>query len=354
MKSNPPVSNRKTDHISLTDQAQLSNETRAQQAFYYEPLFGVHPKRPSELIDKKFGQNVLGKRLKVPLWVSSMTGGASQAKAINRHLATVAGEFGLGMGLGSCRPYLEDPKAYKDDFYVRPYMGEDGVLFANLGIAQVDELLVKKESSRLLDMVGSLEVDGLIVHLNPLQEWFQPEGDRFSRPAIETLQELLENVKVPLIVKEVGQGMGPRSLKALLSLPLVAVDFAAFGGTNFSQLELLRDHNQEMSHYRPLAHVGHDAWSMVNYVRELDSQGLSTKGPLIIVSGGVRSFLDGHELITGLNRPALYGYAKPFLDAALKGEKAVRSFVEKEIMGLAMACEFCVPMSNEREPGKWS
>ena len=162
--------------------------------FIYEPLLSAHPdKEPTAF-------PFLGKMMKAPMWVSSMTGGTGIARNINRNLAMACREFGLGMGLGSCRKILFD-KTYWADFDVRDLIGSDQPFWANLGIAQVEQLLARKEEQAIVDLVGNLRADGLIVHVNPLQEWFQPEGDSISQRPLETIQQLMSTAKIPMIVK---------------------------------------------------------------------------------------------------------------------------------------------------------
>ena len=107
-----------------------------------------------------------------------MTGGTGQARTINRNLAQACGEFSLGMGLGSCRPLLKSDK-YFEDFNLRPIIGDKAPFYANIGIAQLEELIREDALYRIIDLVDKLQACGLIIHVNPLQEWFQPEGDRF-------------------------------------------------------------------------------------------------------------------------------------------------------------------------------
>ncbi len=343
------LSARKSDHIQLTDQAQAHGQ-KADQRFHYEPLFGRHPENPAQLVDQKWGGEFFGKKMRAPLWISSMTGGTKEAGVINQRLARAAKQYGLGMGLGSCRAYLENPKQNLADFDLRPLIGSQAPLLGNLGIAQIEKLLKEKKSQAITDMVGELDLDGLIVHLNPLQEWFQPEGDLLVRPAIETLEELLRNVEIRLIVKEVGQGMGPRSLKALLQLPLYGLDLGAYGGTNFSKLELMRQQSPEKSFFVELTQVGHDAESMVEFLNEL----MVELGPKCLVnefilSGGIQSFMQGHYLLSRFKGKAIYGYAKKFLDAANLGEQSLNTFIEQELTGLAIASEFLTattPINN--------
>jgi isopentenyl-diphosphate delta-isomerase len=116
----------------------------------------------------------------------------------------------------------------------------DQPLYINLGIAQIEQLLNNNDSVRIKELINKLDADGLIIHVNPMQEWLQPEGDRFRQSPIDTIKRVIDIADFKIIVKEVGQGMGPASLKSLLALPLEAIDFAANGGTNFALLEILR------------------------------------------------------------------------------------------------------------------
>jgi len=224
------MSDRKKDHIALAFKARTTLD-EIDRRFFYEPLVSRHP--ASDLVPFTF----LGKTLRAPLWVSSMTGGTKQAGQINRNLAKVCREFGLGMGLGSCRSILFHDDHFPD-FDLREIIGDDLPFYANLGIAQLEEFVLKGDVSPVNKLIEKLKADGLIIHVNPLQEWLQPEGNLFSQPPIDTIRSFLEMFNYPVIVKEVGQGMGPASLRALLELPLEAIEMAAFGGTNFARLEL--------------------------------------------------------------------------------------------------------------------
>ena len=194
----------------------------------------------------------LGKELGAPMWVSSMTGGTFAARKINTNLARVCHDFRMGMGLGSCRSLL-DSNASLPDFDMRDIIGDDLPLYANLGISQVEQLLENNQEDKIRVLVDKLRADGLIVHVNPLQEYFQPGGDRLKNAPIISIRRLLDVVSFPVIVKEVGQGMGPASLRELIRLPLAAIEFAAFGGTNFSKLEMLRSEKATTDAYGPLA-----------------------------------------------------------------------------------------------------
>ena len=331
------ISSRKLDHIQLAFESQLSD---ADHRFYYEPMLSAHPEYSA--IPKV---DIAGTTMQVPLWISSMTGGAEKAGKINLLLAEVCKAYGLGMGLGSCRPVLENSE-YSKDFEIRKYIG-DQPLFANLGIAQIEELIANNQLQALVDMVHRLEANGLIIHVNPLQEWMQPEGDRFALSPIDTVKRVLDFVDFPIIVKEVGQGFGPKSLSALLQLPLAALDYGAFGGTNFSKLENLRRESVERTLLEPVQHVGHSAHEMTGWVNQLHaSLGDKILCDKIIVSGGVSTFLDGYYHLQKLSMPALYAQASPFLKYALEGEAALHQFVEAQIKGLALSYTYLTLKEN--------
>lgn len=318
---------RKKDHIALAFQSQTAaefNDTR----FSYEPMLAAHPVGMNAAI------SFLGKELLAPFWVSSMTGGTALAKRINQNLARVCNEFGLGMGLGSCRILLDNPQ-HLPDFDVRDILGNHLPLYANIGICQLEEHIERKELHKVSEVVEKLRADGLIVHINPFQEWFQPEGDRIKHPPVDSIKYLLAEVDYPIIVKEVGQGMGYESLSELLRLPLAAVEFAAFGGTNFSKMEMLRSNTPENEVLAGLTMVGHTAVEMVEMVNDIAINGHVACNQLII-SGGITNFLDGYYLLQKSNVPAVVGMASAFLKYADDYE-LLKRFVIAQIRGYRMA-----------------
>jgi len=333
-EGDPTASERKSDHIRLAFDSQINQEL-IDGRFSYEPLLSAHP-QPGSLETTRFA----GFTLRTPMWVSSMTGGTEKARTINRNLARACNEFGFGMGLGSCRPLLYSQERF-EDFDMRPLIGNQMPLFANLGIAQLEVLIRENELWRVEKMLDKLKVDGLIIHVNPLQEWLQPEGDRFKLPPLETIQTVLESLSIPLMVKEVGQGMGIESLKALLRLPIVAVEFAAGGGTNFSKLELLRADPVKQTIFESLTRIGHSAEEMVNLVNQAKKE---LRGELrckdVIISGGVKNFLDGFYLRRKCDLNSVYGQASGFLKHATHDYESLRSFVTSQVRGLELAQAF--------------
>ncbi|MBL7802924.1 MAG: type 2 isopentenyl-diphosphate Delta-isomerase [Saprospiraceae bacterium] len=331
----PTAASRKQDHIEMAFQSRVESG-ELDRRFYYEPMLDPHPEPGAAWPPLPF----LGKTLRAPLWVSSMTGGTALANVINHNLARACAEFGLGMGLGSCRQLLYSDQ-YLPDFDVRDTIGPELPLYANLGVAQVDLLLQTGALDRLHQLLTKLRADGLIVHVNPLQEAMQPEGDHFARPPLETVQELLEKTDFKIIVKEVGQGFGPASLRALLQLPLAAIEFAAAGGTNFARLELLRSDPMRRQIFDRLAAVGHTAAEMCAFARQLKTElGDQCRVDNLILSGGVRDFLDGYYLLEKSPLPAVYGQASGFLKHARGDYAELRAFVEAQLQGLALAKAF--------------
>jgi isopentenyl-diphosphate Delta-isomerase len=332
---------RKQDHITLAFESQV-RPMELDQRFHYEPVLSSHPKEEGH---PKI--HFLGRDFRVPFWVSSMTGGTKWARTINHNLARAAQEFGFGMGLGSCRRLLTDD-TYLEDFNVRPLIGEDLPLYANLGIAQIERLIEGNKLFLMDTLLQKLKVDGLVVHINPLQEWLQPEGDRFFDPPLVTLERLIDqrpNLKI--IVKEVGQGMGYQSLKALLQLPLECIEFGAAGGTNFALVELLRANEELLRAYQPLTTVGHTAEEMVDLtnglLKELGSLVLCHQ---IIISGGIQSFLHGYYLMNKVKTHAIYGQASSFLAHARGSYEELRQHVQQQVEGLRMAEAFLVIKEN--------
>lgn len=323
---------RKKDHIELALKSQ-SPVWDLDPRFYYEAMLSGHPEADQKLTTA-FGSWTLD----YPIWVSSMTGGTEKAKLINHNLARACKEFGLGFGLGSCRSLMEDQKLLVD-FDVRSIIGDQLPLFANLGIAQIEHLLEQNELHKISELIDLLKADGLIIHINPMQEFFQPEGDRYKRTPLELVKAVLEEVKFPLIVKEVGQGFGPESLKNLLQLPLLAIEFGAFGGTNFSILELQRQESPNVNTLKPLSNVGHSAEQMIDYCNKL-SGSESNKCEQLIISGGVRDFLDGYYYCKRSQIKAIYGQASSFLPHAQGDYEVLRNFIQQQIQGLLMAHHF--------------
>ena len=212
MKSSNKNSNlaeRKKNHHLEMAMSSIIPKVQRDQRFDYEPLLSAHPQKQTPNLSTKF----LGKKIDAPFWISSMTGGSSKANQVNKTLAKVAHQLNIGMGLGSCRPLLEEPERF-DDFNLRPILGDELPLTANIGVAQLEEILNSTSlQQRWKNVLNDLDVDGVFVHINPLQEWLQPEGDQFTRSSLDILKDYLQIEEKPVLVKEVGQGLALEVLK---------------------------------------------------------------------------------------------------------------------------------------------
>lgn len=324
------MTKRKRDHLELALQSQTSmmmHDTR----FNYEPMLSAHPEDLMKLFD------FAGGKMKVPVWISSMTGGSEYSGVINRNLARACNEFGMGMGLGSCRVLLEEGN-YLDHFNLRELIGDNSPFYANLGISQVEKYLLNNKTDRIIELVDKLRTDGIIIHVNPLQEWLQPEGDRISRAPVDTIEDFLEKTHMKVIVKEVGQGYGPESIRRLLSLPLEAIELAAYGGTNFAKVELKRSTILRQKLLEPLSLTGNDPYQMIDEINKIyREQKNEIKCKSVIISGGLKNFLDGYYLMQKCSMNSVYGQASAFLEYAREDYDQLREFIQMQIEGLKLA-----------------
>jgi isopentenyl-diphosphate delta-isomerase len=325
------TSERKANHIDLAFKSQV---TQLDDRFNYEPLLAAHP---SDLEGKPF--QFVRKIMHNPLWVSSMTGGTGKAGEINVNLAKAVGKYGMGMGLGSCRIILDDD-TYLADFQLRKHIGDDHPFYANLGIAQLEELIEQDGLYKINELIDKTETDGLIIHVNPFQEWLQPEGDHFKHSPLDTIKQVIDRTDCSIIVKEVGQGMGKQSLKALFDLPIDGIDFGAHGGTNFSALELFRANLELQNHYAGLTFIGHSANEMVDFCNELIAKNESYASKDVIISGGVKDFLDGYYFNSKLKVNSVYAQASAMLRHAEVSYHKLDEFIEKQLDGYRLATRF--------------
>jgi isopentenyl-diphosphate delta-isomerase len=233
-----------------------------------------------------------------------MTGGSPRAATVNARLAAAAVEHGLGMALGSGRALLADPSLTPT--YVpgpRP-----SLLLANLGAVQLRLGVTPADAERLVDLLGA---DGLVLHLNPVQEAIQPEGDTTFGGLLEAIERVVTRLRPrPVVAKEVGFGLAPAEVVALLEAGVAAVDVAGAGGTNWALVEGQRDDRAR----DVAAAFGDWGWPTARLLPMVAPLTRSAGVPLV-ASGGVG---DGVEAAVALALGAdLVGLARPFLLAAL-------------------------------------
>lgn len=224
---------RKDDHLRITMEEDVTFSRISTGLGAYRFLHQALPEIDLDAVDTS--THFLGHRLSFPMLIASMTGGTAQSGHVNRLLAEAAQAAGIGMGLGSTRAMLEQPDVTKT-YQVRK-VAPDLVLFANLGAVQLNCGYTADDCLRLVDLT---EADGLYLHLNPLQEALQVEGDTHFANLLRRIEEVCAALTVPVIVKEVGWGLSARVARLLIDAGVAALDVAGAGGTSWSQVELFR------------------------------------------------------------------------------------------------------------------
>jgi isopentenyl-diphosphate delta-isomerase len=233
-----------------------------------------------------------------------MTGGTPEAAAINRTLATAAQETGIAMGLGSQRAAVDHPEL-ASTFQVRK-QAPDILLFANLGAVQLNYGYGLDECQRAVDMI---EADALILHLNPLQEAVQPEGDTRFAGLLDKIETISKALPVPVIAKEVGWGFSQQAARRLANAGVAAIDVAGAGGTSWTQVEMYRAQNKRQAR---LAAAFID-WGIPTAESILNIRAAAPQ-MIIFASGGLR---DGTDIAKSIALGAtLGGMAGPYLKAA--------------------------------------
>ena len=300
---------RKADHIRISLEEDVSFETVTAGFERYRFVHCALPEISLAAVDTTV--SFLGRRLEAPLLVSSMTGGTPQGREVNCRLARAAQEVGIGMGLGSLRAALEDPTLL-ETYRVRD-VAPDILLLANLGAVQLNYGYTVDHCRRAVEMV---EADGLILHLNPLQEALQPEGQTDFSGLLRKIEEVCRGLEVPVIVKEVGWGLSADVARLLADAGVAALDVAGAGGTSWSQVEMYRAQNGLQ---RAVAAAFRD-WGIptAEAVREVRC---AVPHLPIIASGGIR---DGIQVAKAIALGAtLCGIARPLLVAATESDQAV-------------------------------
>ncbi|KQY96712.1 isopentenyl pyrophosphate isomerase [Brevundimonas sp. Root1423] len=280
------------------------------------------------------GADFLGRRLKAPLLISAMTGGPARAEAINARLAEAAQHLGIGLAVGSQRAALETDGAPGLDMALR-LKAPDTPILANIGAAQLTRGFGVDEARRVLDMIAA---DALIVHLNPLQEACQPEGDRDWWGVGAALEALVKALDAPVVVKETGAGMSAATARRLLSMGVAAVDVAGAGGSNWATVEGERSEGEaDKAHAAAFADWG------IPTARSIAEVRAACPKALIIGSGGIRDGVDAAKAIRlGAD---MVGQAAGVLTAAMVSTEAVVEHFQTVIRQMRTVC-FCTGSAN--------
>ncbi|MFA5668374.1 MAG: type 2 isopentenyl-diphosphate Delta-isomerase [Balneolaceae bacterium] len=273
------IQQRKKDHVELT-----SNEsTQYAKTSGFEKYEFVHNALPEiDYNQVSTETDFLGNTFAFPLFISSMTGGYEGASSINAIIAEFCEKYNLPFGVGSQRAMLEDANQTKTFSIVRK-KAPSAFICANIGGAQLINGLHKDKVQALID---SIEANAIIVHLNPLQELMQPEGDRNFTGILDGIQNLVLESHVPIIVKETGAGISKYVAKKLLNVGVSVIDIAGSGGTSWAKVENARKDEQDSSSL-------FDEWGISTVDCLLDIGALQWERNFeLIASGGIRSSFD--------------------------------------------------------------
>jgi len=320
------LSDRKNEHLDIV----LGGRGTSRAATGFDDIAFEHVALPELDLDEiKLGTQFVGKQIKAPLLVSSMTGGPARAKAINENLALACQELGIALAVGSQRVAIENGDANGLGSDLRR-LAPDIPILANFGAAQLNLGFGIHEARRALDMISA---DALIIHLNPLQEAVQPEGDRNWRGLFARIEELATKLSAPVVIKEVGAGISARLARQLVDAGISAIDVAGAGGTSWAAVESERSQSPAQAAIgRAFADWGIPTAQAIADVRRACPEAT------IVGSGGVRNGLDVAKAIRlGAD---VVGQAAGVLQAATTSAEAVIEHLSITTAQLRVAC-FC-------------
>lgn len=338
MKETPTqFESRKKDHIRIA----LAPESQSLELSQFDQIELVHEALPDlnfedvDLSTSFFSSSSVStsvsaeKKLKTPLFISSMTAGFQGSPIINLSLALAAEERGWAMGVGSQRRELFENEFSREWKQIRQE-APNAVLMANLGLTQIIGTPIDK-IQRLID---GLEAAALFVHLNPLQEVLQKEGTPNFKGGMAAIENVVKSLNVPVIVKETGCGFSLATLQRLKNTGIAAVDVAGAGGTHWGKVEGHRAQPGDM-HFEAAKTFAQWGISTVQSLINASEAQLPFE---IWGSGGVRSGLDAAKLLAlGAKK---VGVAMPIMKAALSGPEELNSLMERYEYELKMAL-FC-------------
>lgn len=312
-KALSPTQQRKKEHLELcldTNSVTVSSGTGLER---YRFVHNALPDLDIEEID--LSTTFLGKRLKAPILISSMTGGFDLARQVNRNLAAAAQRLGLAMGVGSQRVAIEEPSV-ADSFQVRD-VAPGILLLSNLGAVQLNYGYTVEQCRRAVRMI---DADGLILHLNVLQEAVQPEGNRNFKGLAGKIEAVCHELEVPVMAKEVGSGISADVAIRLRQAGVKAIDVAGRGGTSWYAVEAKRAARRGRPAETTFADWGIPTEEALIAVRQ------AVPELQLVASGGIRTGLDmAKSIALGADLAAL---GQPLLVSALESADKVIQFLD--------------------------
>ncbi|MEK3705020.1 type 2 isopentenyl-diphosphate Delta-isomerase [Paenibacillus sp. FSL R7-0198] len=306
---------RKLEHVRLCLEENVAGEgvTSGMERF----AFRHHPLPELDFEEVHLETSFIGKKVRTPLLISSMTGGSKTTGAINERLARVANARGWALGVGSIRAAVEQPEL-ASTFDVRRWAPDIPVI-ANLGAVQLNYGFTTADFQRAVDIAGA---DMLVLHLNTLQEVFQPEGNTNFSGLFQRIENLCRELDVPVGVKEVGFGIDGVTAKSLYEAGVSFIDVAGAGGTSWVQVEKYRNNNPvRQAAAEAFADWGIPTAECIQEVRALNPTGA------LIGSGGLHTGVDAAKaLALGAD---LAGFGRSLLESAVASDDALNERLEQ-------------------------
>ncbi len=313
------ITKRKQEHITLA----LDTNSQTGKSLFADYLLPYRTLPEINLADVDTSTTLLGKKISQPLIISSMTGGVKFAQTINANLAIAVEKIHGAMGVGSQRIGLEIDEA-KQSFITVRKLAPTAVIFANMGAQQLNYGYKLTDYQRVVDMI---QADGLYLHLNPLQEAIQPEGDTNFSNLLSKIEGLVQTISVPIFIKEVGHGLDPITAKKLVDIGVTGIDSAGVGGTSWAWIESQRAHNDDLGRW--FKDYGYPTDWLIPKLAE--SKGKAS----LVASGGIRSPLQG--LKAHLLGADYFAAAQPFLKPALESPEHIFTALVTWQKGLKIA-----------------
>lgn len=317
------MNQRKIDHIklSLDEESQALNNPFDKYQLDYRALPDIN------LDDVDTDTKLLGKVISQPLIIASMTGGTEYAATINKNLAIAAEKTNVAMGVGSQRIALSSKSAIESFELVRKH-APNAIIFANMGAIQLNNDKTIQDYQRVIDMI---DADALYLHINPLQEALQPGGDTNYAGLIYKIDNLIRKLKVPVFVKEVGNGLDVKSATALIKAGVSGIDVAGVGGTSYSWIEAKRSKSEHLAEwFKSVGITTDEAIIGISKIKQSTA---------LVASGGVRTPLDA--LKSHVLGADYYSMARPLLQKSIISSDDTIEYIKEFQKGLEIALFSC-------------
>ncbi len=314
------IHKRKDEHIFLS----LNSRSQSNHTTWFEHVKLIHQAIPKyNLHEIDTSSKIFGKRIELPLFIGALTGGTELAQKLNDRLSKSAQKMNIGMTLGSCRILLEYPESF-ESFYIARKNAPEIPLVANIGISHLSSL---QNIEKLSEIISKLEVDALSIHFNLLQELLQPHGTRVFPEIENAIQNVKERIHIPIIAKEVGNGLSSESVERLIKMGIQILDISGLGGTNFASIELARSNDSSIYNEDKKQFAD---WGIPTAASLLEiSKNIKSHQPKITIigGGGIRS---GVDIVKALALGADYiSIAQPFIECASHSQEAVDGYISQ-------------------------